>query len=463
MATIFALPNEVVELVLWQIEDTQTLLSVSSVCKWLHSLSLRPLYNSYANPAEGGPNGLLDHENLRRFALTILEKPNFRCLVKKVRLGWRPDRSAQKLSSEDIQRYLQAGGALEFDDDDRDDPFRFFWKQAITDSRADAIAYLLLAHLPRLEELHITFDQAENDTAWDFLRRMGEQPSAWPYGALQTLRKVRLEYVIHEYAYEEVDLGATFEHVSSFFQIPSLRSCEMRYCNKGSMDDMNRLLEWTCPVRASAITTLDLTECCFSTGAITTLIDSCAALKHFRYIQGRNPKSYVFPNLVHLWLTLHKDSLESLVLYLGAEMWDMLSECLELDQGMGEGDVSLGPLHKFSKLQDVDVELKCFTGRRPFKPGRDDGEEEEYQESMADPPLHHISESLPPCLKTLRLRSSADFHPELLEKLFASPVREFPCVEDIHVEMEEGRYEELKQECVGSRLALWEVVTVVPL
>ena len=28
--------------------------------------------------------------------------------------------------------------------------------------------------------------------------------------------------------------------------------------------------------------------------------------------------------------------------------------------------------------------------------------------------------------------------------------------------MEEERYEELKQECTGSRLALWEAMTVIP-
>ncbi|OCL05654.1 hypothetical protein AOQ84DRAFT_355876 [Glonium stellatum] len=56
MATIFALPNEVVELVLWQIEDTQTLLSVSSVCKWLHSLSLRPTVYWITKICAGSPS-----------------------------------------------------------------------------------------------------------------------------------------------------------------------------------------------------------------------------------------------------------------------------------------------------------------------------------------------------------------------------------------------------------------------
>jgi len=52
-------------------------------------------------------------------------------------------------------------------------------------------------------------------------------------------------------------------------------------------------------------------------------------------------------------------------------MWDRLGKNIGLDEDFGEGDVSLGPLHEFSKLKVVDVEQKCFTGRYHFKLGRD--------------------------------------------------------------------------------------------
>ena len=65
-----------------------------------------------------------------------------------------------------------------------------------------------------------------------------------------------------------------------------------------------------------------------------------------------------------------------------------------------------------------------------------------------------MSESLPPCLEMLTIRGSSDFHPDLLEKLLTSPAREFLWLGDIYVGMEEERYEELKQECTSSRLAL---------
>jgi len=104
-------------------------------------------------------------------------------------------------------------------------------------------------------------------------------------------------------------------------------------------------------------------------------------------------------------------------------MWDQLGKNIGLDEDFGEGDVSLGPLHGFSKLKVVDVEQKCFTGRYHFKPGRD--REEEQEENLADPPLRHVSESLLPCLETLTIRGSSDFHPELLEKLLTSLAREF--------------------------------------
>jgi len=162
MATISTLPNEVAELILWEIDDLRALSSISSICRWFHSLSFRPLYNSYTNPAKEGPSGLVDHQNLQRFARTILEKPNSWCLVKNVRLGWRQDRLAEKLLPGDIQPFLRAGKALEFDDDDQDIPFRLRWKQAIANSRADATVCLLLANLPGLKQLDMILDQVEN-------------------------------------------------------------------------------------------------------------------------------------------------------------------------------------------------------------------------------------------------------------------------------------------------------------
>ena len=51
-------------------------------------------------------------------------------------------------------------------------------------------------------------------------------------------------------------------------------------------------------------------------------------------------------------------------------MWDRLSKNIGIDEDFGEGDVSLGPLHEFSKLKVVDIEQKCLTGRYHFKLGR---------------------------------------------------------------------------------------------
>lgn len=91
---------------------------------------------------------------------------------------------------------------------------------------------------------------------------------------------------MQNFAYEDIDLGETIQYVSNFFHVPSLCICEIKYCHKGPMKNAGRLFEWTCSLCASTITTLDLTDCCFSVGAITTLIDSCATLKYFRYVQG---------------------------------------------------------------------------------------------------------------------------------------------------------------------------------
>lgn len=116
----------------------------------------------------------MDHQNLHEFARTILDN---------VRLGWRQHRLAEKLSPEDIQLFLRAGKALEFDGDNQDIPFRLRWKQSITNSRADATVYLLLANFPRLDsstarQLDSIFDQVENKATWDFVKRIGEQSSA---------------------------------------------------------------------------------------------------------------------------------------------------------------------------------------------------------------------------------------------------------------------------------------------
>lgn len=157
------------------------------------------------------------------------------------------------------------------------------------------------------------------------------------------------------FAYEDIDLGETIQYVSNFFHVPSLRICEMKYRHKGPMKNASRLFEWTCPLRASTITTLDLTDCCFGTRAITTLIDSCATLKHFRYVQGQSLEPYIFPNFAYLWLILYKDTLESLTMHLGAGMWGRLGKNIGLDGDLGGGDVSLGPRHEFSKLRVVNV------------------------------------------------------------------------------------------------------------
>ena len=84
----------------------------------------------------------MDHQNLYEFARTIFDN---------VRLGWRQHRLAEKLSPEDIQLFLRAGKALEFDGDNQDIPFRLRWKQSITNSRADAKVYLLLANFLGLD------------------------------------------------------------------------------------------------------------------------------------------------------------------------------------------------------------------------------------------------------------------------------------------------------------------------
>ena len=52
----------------------------------------------YTNPAKEGPSGLVDHQNLHKSARTILDN---------VRLGWRQDRLAEKLSLEIFSCFLE--------------------------------------------------------------------------------------------------------------------------------------------------------------------------------------------------------------------------------------------------------------------------------------------------------------------------------------------------------------------
>ena len=73
---------------------------------------------------------------------------------------------------------------------------------------------------------------------------------------------------------------------------------------------------------------------------------------------GPEPETLYLSEFVYLWLTLHKGTLESLTMYLGAGMLDRLGKNIELDEDLGEGDVSLGPRHEVEgRLMSIELML----------------------------------------------------------------------------------------------------------